>query len=188
MYIRFLVVGMMALLLPACASTSEIEAKQLAWKGPSAGPCLFGGVTSRSVQHCVQVSFGNEALLQSINAEVLQESGTRSRCTQHVAAVERRLKAYPGFKLQKIYSCPSGPDPTRPCHVSLMVSDIRNHRYVVDNGSVLRRDPGHVGTFRDFARAVDQRYWVGRPPSVAEAWGMDEIFANVRVTVARSAR
>jgi hypothetical protein len=71
------IVAMTALLaaLQGCASTAELEARQLAWRGPSSGPCLFGGVTSRSVQHCARVDFGDEALMQAVNTQVLRWLG-----------------------------------------------------------------------------------------------------------------
>jgi len=170
--------------LQGCASTAELEARQLAWRGPSSGPCLFGGVTSRSVQHCARVDFGDEALMQAVNTQVLRDLGRRPRCTAHAAAAQQALRNHPEVRTQLVYSCPSGDER---CHVSLLARGADGRSYVLDNGSVLAREPGHVGSFEAYAQAVGQRYWLGRPPTLAEARGIDELFAGLTLSVASRA-
>lgn len=181
------IAAMTALLtaLQGCASTAELEARQLAWRGPSPGPCLFGGVSPPSVQHCVRLGFGDEALMQAVNVQVLRDLGRRPRCTVHASAVQRALQAYPEMRTEMVYSCPGGADR---CHVSLLVQAADGRRYVLDNGSVFPREPAHVGSFEAYAQAVDRRYWIGRPPTTAQALGWDQLFAALELPLRSRAR
>lgn len=162
------------MLSSGCISMQEIsqreEARQLAWTGPGAGPCLFGGATPRAAEHCAQVNFGVEGVLQAVNERVRSGLGSDADCKQHVAEVRRALARRTDLRTEPVYSCPIGGRARGECHVSLAVTTADGKRYVVDNGSAVGDTvgAGGVAEFAAYANGVEHVYWVGTPPTVQD--------------------
>ena len=145
------------------------EASQLAWSGPGAGPCLFGGVTERAVDHCAQINFGVEGLLIAINDR------TRARfsdgeSTKHVAALQRELAPHRDLRTEPIYTCGAASGGPGECHASLLVTKRDGERFVLDNGAVVNDTvgAGGVASFAAFEEAVGGVILAGRPPKSGE--------------------
>lgn len=166
--------AILPLVLGGCAalerSTLRTEARQLAWTGPGAGPCLFGGVTARADEHCARINFGVEGVLYAVNGQVRAQLGSDRNCERHVAAAQRALAHHADLRTEPVYSCPAGARARGECHVSLLVTTIQGERYVLDNGAVVRDTVGAhgVAAFTAFAGALDGIVWVGEPPSAQE--------------------
>lgn len=170
-----------ALLISAgCASTEQIESRQLAYRGGAlfGNPCLFGGVTPRAQAHCSMLEFGTEGLLLAANAKVLRALPHGADCKDHVASLTAKLAANPALKVEPVYSCPNGGGPEGICHVSALVSDVLGTRYVVDNGTVLGVAYGGVSTLDRFVAELDGEYWVGQPPGQAQAIGLEALMRD----------
>ena len=171
MRIKWLVgVAVSVAMLQGCASTAELEQRQLAYSGQGSNPCLFGGVTEAANTHCQQVRWGSEGALMAINAQAtrgLSRDDADHPCQEHVARVEAALKSQPGYKSQRVYSCPLGAGES--CHVSLLVSAPDHKMYVVDNGAVLKdeRYRASVAALDDYANELENVYWVGSMPDNA---------------------
>lgn len=168
-------------LVAGCASTAEIEQRQLAYRGDGgllSDPCLFGGVTAKAQAHCTGIEFGTEGVLLSVNTKVLKALPKGADCKTHVAAVTEKLSADPTLTVQPIYSCPGGGGAEGLCHVSALVTDLTGQQYVVDNGSVL--GPGYAGVSRkdQFVAELGSEYWVDQPPSKAQAIGLESLMSN----------
>ena len=158
------------LLLQGCATTAQMEQRQLAYNGAGDNPCLFGGVTPEAEQHCRQVRWGGEGLLIALNSEAVQglpQADSAHPCQIHVARMEAALAHNPKYRTQRIYSCPEGGSEN--CHVSLLVAAPDNQMYVVDNGAVLKdaRYRGRVAHLDEFANELDDIYWIGQMPDHA---------------------
>ena len=157
-------------MLQGCASTAEVEQRQLAYDGHGSNPCLFGGVTAAANAHCQQVRWGGEGLLMAINNQALRglsRDNADHPCQEHVARVEAALRSQAGYSSQRIYSCPDGSSDN--CHVSLLVSAPDQQMYVVDNGAVLSGEHfrASVAHLDDYAAQLDNIYWVGSLPDHA---------------------
>ncbi|HVT34298.1 MAG TPA: hypothetical protein VHE37_01840 [Nevskiaceae bacterium] len=172
MRIKFLAgVAVAVMMLQGCASTAELEQRQLAYTGTGSNPCLFGGVTEAANLHCQQVRWGSEGVLMAINAQAtrgLSRDDADHPCQEHVKRVETALADHPGYRSQRVYSCPAGGSDN--CHVSLLVSAPDHKMYVVDNGAVLKDDRyrGNVAALQEYAAELDQVYWVGSMPANAK--------------------
>ena len=158
---RFTLTAMSAtigLALSACASTGDLEARQLAYNGTGPNPCTFGGATERAVAHCARMNFGTLGLLTAINERVLETLPAGADCEDHVAAVQQRL-AGTGLRGKPVYTCPmTSLDGV--CHVSLHVVDPAGKQFVVDNGAAVNAlYPAHVAEFEEFRQLVGQAYW-----------------------------
>jgi hypothetical protein len=159
------------LLLQGCASTAQMEQRQLAWDGHGSNPCLFGGVTDQAQAHCQSVRLGGEGTLMAINTKAMQglsKSNADHPCQVHVARVEAALANNPNYRTQRIYSCPEGGSEN--CHVSLLVAANRE-MYVLDNGAVLKsnRYAASVAHLDEFSEELNDVYWIGRMPDNAHA-------------------
>lgn len=165
----------MGAVLSGCAAWERAaqreEARQLAWTGPGAGPCAWGGVTPRAEAHCAMVSFGGEGVLYAVNEKARARLGQAAACADHVELVERTLSRHlREFRTERIFSCPLESRARGECRVSLLVTTAEGDRYVLDNGAVVNGTVGVEGVarFADFARAVEDVYWLGFPPSAAD--------------------
>ena len=159
------------LLLQACASTAQMEQRQLAYNGTGDNPCLFGGVTAQAETHCREVRWGGEGLLISLNQEAVQglpQADSAHPCQIHVARLEAALAHNPNYRTQRIYSCPEGG--TENCHVSVLVAGAHD-MYVLDNGAVLKdsRYPGSVAHLDEYTEELGDIYWIGKMPVNAHA-------------------
>lgn len=168
-------------LMAGCASTAEIEKRQLSYRGDGgflSDPCLFGGVTAKAQAHCTGIEFGTEGVLLSANTKVLKALPKGADCKTHVAAVTEKLSADPTLTVQPIYSCPGGGAAEGLCHVSALVTDVTGQQYVVDNGSVL--GPGYAGVSRmdQFVAELGSEYWIDEPPTKAQAIGLETLMRN----------
>lgn len=163
--------GLLVLGLQGCASTAQIEQRQLAYNGHGANPCLFGGVSDKAQAHCEAVRSGAEGLLTAINTKAMQglpRSNAAHPCQIHAARVEAALAHNPNYRTQRIYSCPEGG--TENCHVSVLVAGAHD-MYVLDNGAVLKgsRYPGSVAHLDEFTEELNDIYWIGKMPVNAHA-------------------
>lgn len=162
-----------AALLGGCAAmeraTLREEARQLAWTGPGAGPCLFGGVTERAVEHCARINFGTRGLLVAVNERVRARLDGRE-CTEHVAALRVALARHKDLRTEPIYTCPAALGELDECHVSLLVTSRDGERFVLDDGAVVDGwvGVGGVASLAAFEAVVDNALWVGRPPTSGE--------------------
>lgn len=170
----FLLLGALVL-VTGCASTAQIEQKQLAYRGGGglSNPCLFGGVTAQSQAHCMAVEFGTEGMLISANTTVVASLSRGADCKDHVASLSRKLAADPTLKVEPVYSCPDNGGAKGICHVSALVTDALGARYVVDNGAVLGVGYAGVAPLDRFVAELGGEYWVGQPPSHAQAIGLE---------------
>jgi hypothetical protein len=170
------------LLTTGCASTAQLEARQLAYRGGNGwlgNPCLFGGVTPAAQAHCSTVELGSEGRMIVTNARVLAALPEHADCNTHVAHLKAALAGDPGIRVESIYSCPNGGGAQGLCHVSALVKDAQGVQYVLDNGAALGARNGSVATLAAFAQAVDGEYWVGTPPTAAQAIGIDSLMREM---------
>jgi hypothetical protein len=160
--------------LSGCAALDRheqrVEQRQLAWTGPGAGPCAFGGVTEAADAHCALLNFGTEGILQAVNEKVGQRIGPDASCTMHAAAVQRELRRHRALSTTPVYTCPLASRADGACHVSVLVTDDDGEHYVVDNGAVVHGSIGAQGVaaYDDFRRAVDDVMWIGETPTVEQ--------------------
>lgn len=160
--------------LSGCAAmeraTLREEARQLAWTGPGAGPCVFGGVTPRAEDHCALVTQGAEGMLYAVNDKVRARLGAGAVCVDHVDHAQAELARHRTLRTARIFSCPLASRAKGECHVSLLVTTAGGERFVLDNGAVVTDaiGAGGVARFEDFERQVEGVYWVGFPPSARD--------------------
>lgn len=159
-------------LMQGCASTTDLEARQLAWDGSGPNPCLFGGVTPQAAAHCQSQRWHSTGTLMALNREALEglPKDPRDRpCQVHVSRLEEALAAHPQLRHQPVYSCPLKNNPRGSCHVSLLVMDEEGRSHVLDNGAVL--NPYHysasVGSLEEFSAELGGVYWIGYIPDDA---------------------
>ena len=170
------------LLNVGCASTSQTESRQLAYRGGGgwlSNPCLFGGVTPAAQAHCASVEFGSEGRMILANASVLAALPDGADCKDHVGQLTVALTRGGAVSVQPIYSCPDGGGARGICHVSALVTDAQGVQYVLDNGAVLGASNGAVSTLTAFAAAVDGEYWVDTPPTMAQAIGVESLMRDM---------
>lgn len=184
---RIIVIAALALLMQGCASLAPTEAEQLSWNGPGAGPCLFGGVSNRAVEHCARVTLGEEAMLITINSQALAMLPEDAKCTDHVQAARELLKDYPDVQTRLIYSCPPGQADRSVCHVSVLATAADGRQYILDNGAAVPAAASHVASLDEFRHEVGQ-YWVDQPPNMAQAWGIDELLGEVDIAAEAAAK
>lgn len=157
---------LLSLSLQGCASLAEMEARQLAYDGSGRNPCLWGGVTEKADAHCAEVRWGLQGYLIALNGRASQHLPTAvdaAPCVEHVQRLEQTLAARTDLHSERIYSCPNyAVDGT--CHVSLVVTDARGERYVLDNGAVLKDSSSQegVGSFETFVALTGGEYWMGK--------------------------
>jgi len=177
---RIIVIATLALLMQGCASLAPTEAEQLSWNGPGTGPCLFGGVSNRAVEHCARVTLGEEALMASVNSQALAMLPANAKCTDHVQAARVLLQEYSDVQTRLVYSCPPGQADRSVCHVSVLATTADGRQYVLDNGAAVPAAASHVASLDEYQREVGQ-YWVDQPPTMAQAWGIDELLGEVSI-------
>lgn len=153
-----------AAVLPGCAAYDRAmranEARQLAWFGPGAGPCAFGGATEEADAHCALVTGGTETLLQAVNARILARHQGADPAA-HVEAASQILARNGSLRLERLQTCRGGDK--APCAVALLVTDGEGERFVLDSGLVVRPTLGLAGvaTFAAFEEMYAGRYSVG---------------------------
>jgi hypothetical protein len=168
------VAGIVLCMLGGCSaierSTAQEEARQLAWTGPGAGPCAFGGVTPRAENHCALVMYGSLGMLEAVNDKVRRKLGPVIACQDHVREAKRELARHRGIKTESLYSCPPATRASGECHVSLLVTTPEKEQFVLDNGVVVSDAMGvdGVASYALFTRAVDGVTWRGRQPTVPQ--------------------
>jgi len=183
---RFIAIAALALLMQGCATFMPTEGEQLSWNGPGAGPCLFGGVSERTVEHCARVTLGAEAMLTSINSKALALLPEDAKCTEHVQKARELLKEHSDVQTQLVYSCPQGQADRSVCHVSVLATTADGRQYVLDNGAAVPAAASHVASLDEFRNEVGQ-YWVDQPPTMAQAWGIDELLGEVDIAAKAAA-
>jgi len=174
---------LLALMLTSgCASTAQLEARQLSYRGGSGwlgNPCLLGGVTPAAQAHCSTVELGSEGRMIVTNARVLAALPKEADCNAHVAHLTAAFAGDHNIRVELIYSCPNGGGAQGICHVSALVKDAQGVQYVLDNGAALGASNGSVATLSAFAEAVDGEYWIGAPPTAAQAIGIDSLMRSM---------
>lgn len=163
--------GILALFgfLQGCASTLEMEARQLAWDGSGKNPCLLGGVTEVAQQHCMSVRWQDNGMLMAMNRTAMENLPKLHPCQAHVARLEKALESHPEYTHERLYSCPTKNNPNGDCHVSLLVHDQEGRSMVLDNGAVLNQQTytASIASLNAYADELGTVYWIGYMPEDA---------------------
>lgn len=174
---------LMAFLLGGCAAMEQAnrrnEARQLAWTGPGAGPCAFGGVTPEADAHCGLVTSGPEGVLLAINGRVSRKLGPGADPGARIEAASRLLARHEDLRTERLYTCPRGAVDAAACRAVLLVTAADGERYVLDSGAVLGEQvaPDGVASFMAFELFVNGDYAVGAPPVRTLAGGRPDAAA-----------
>jgi hypothetical protein len=161
-----------ACLLGGCATTGEIEKRQLAYDGTGSNPCLWGGVTEKADAHCAEVRCGTIGYLTAINSHArraLPEAEGSAPCQVHVARLQAALSERSDLRSQAVYSCP--PQLSGQCHLSLLVTDASGAQYVLDNGAVFgeAQAASGVGTLQRYSELAGNHRLVAPSHSTVAA-------------------